>query len=256
MAPRGRSRRGPGSVGRQGGWAGLLDPEALVRHFADADLCVWPAVNEAFGMALLEAQASGLPVVAGAERRRCPNRRAGDQRVSRRAKGRRRFRRRGSPPDRRPRPALELWRSGAAARPCRARSAGRRATVGVGVRDVAAGACRLARSLRDARGRRDRLGPVLCPASARDRAPAARAAPGRCDDPRRPRRDLGHGGPSAVGAGRGQGRTHRAASADPGARRELQESRRRRRPADRRRVASGSGGRCCSTPLRQRGPML
>jgi glycosyltransferase involved in cell wall biosynthesis len=27
---------------------------------------VWPAVNEAFGMALLEAQASGLPVVAGA----------------------------------------------------------------------------------------------------------------------------------------------------------------------------------------------
>jgi glycosyltransferase involved in cell wall biosynthesis len=26
---------------------------------------VWPALNEAFGMALLEAQASGLPVVAG-----------------------------------------------------------------------------------------------------------------------------------------------------------------------------------------------
>jgi glycosyltransferase involved in cell wall biosynthesis len=30
-----------------------------------ADLFVWPAFNEAFGMALLEAQASGLPVVAG-----------------------------------------------------------------------------------------------------------------------------------------------------------------------------------------------
>jgi glycosyltransferase involved in cell wall biosynthesis len=29
---------------------------------------VWPAVNEAFGMALLEAQAQGLPVIAGGER--------------------------------------------------------------------------------------------------------------------------------------------------------------------------------------------
>jgi glycosyltransferase involved in cell wall biosynthesis len=29
---------------------------------------VWPAVNEAFGMALLEAQAQGLPVIAGNER--------------------------------------------------------------------------------------------------------------------------------------------------------------------------------------------
>ena len=47
-------------------WAGALAPEALARHLADADLCVWPAINEALGMALLEAQASGLPVVAGA----------------------------------------------------------------------------------------------------------------------------------------------------------------------------------------------
>lgn len=30
-----------------------------------ADLCVWPAVGEAWGMALLEAQAAGIPVVAG-----------------------------------------------------------------------------------------------------------------------------------------------------------------------------------------------
>ncbi len=32
---------------------------------AAGDLFVWPAVNEAYGMALLEAQASGLPVIAG-----------------------------------------------------------------------------------------------------------------------------------------------------------------------------------------------
>jgi len=32
---------------------------------AQADIFVWPALNEAFGMAMLEAQASGLPVVAG-----------------------------------------------------------------------------------------------------------------------------------------------------------------------------------------------
>lgn len=43
-----------------------LDDPAVAARLADADLCVWPAVNEAFGMALLEAQASGLPVVAGA----------------------------------------------------------------------------------------------------------------------------------------------------------------------------------------------
>jgi glycosyltransferase involved in cell wall biosynthesis len=30
-----------------------------------SDLFVWPAVDEAFGMALIEAQACGLPVVAG-----------------------------------------------------------------------------------------------------------------------------------------------------------------------------------------------
>ncbi len=53
-------------LGRRVGWAGALAPLAVVRRLATADLCVWPAVNEAFGMALLEAQASGLPVVAGA----------------------------------------------------------------------------------------------------------------------------------------------------------------------------------------------
>jgi glycosyltransferase involved in cell wall biosynthesis len=47
-------------------WMGALDAAAVARRLAAADLCVWPAVNEAFGMALLEAQAAGLAVVAGA----------------------------------------------------------------------------------------------------------------------------------------------------------------------------------------------
>jgi glycosyltransferase involved in cell wall biosynthesis len=46
-------------------WSGALSPAAVTERLASADLCVWPALNEAFGMALLEAQASGLPVVAG-----------------------------------------------------------------------------------------------------------------------------------------------------------------------------------------------
>jgi glycosyltransferase involved in cell wall biosynthesis len=46
-------------------WAGALGPAAIANRLADADLYLWPALNEAFGMAVLEAQASGLPVVAG-----------------------------------------------------------------------------------------------------------------------------------------------------------------------------------------------
>src|SRR5260221_408186 len=42
-------------------YAGALDPTAAAAHLARADLCVWPAINEAFGMALLEAQACGVP---------------------------------------------------------------------------------------------------------------------------------------------------------------------------------------------------
>ena len=46
-------------------YLGALDDAALATVYAAADVYVWPAVNEAFGMAILEAQASGLPVVAG-----------------------------------------------------------------------------------------------------------------------------------------------------------------------------------------------
>ncbi len=39
--------------------------QALTGLYASADMMVWPAINEAYGMALLEAQAAGVPVVAG-----------------------------------------------------------------------------------------------------------------------------------------------------------------------------------------------
>ena len=45
---------------------GEVSEEALAAWYGAADLLVWPAVDEAYGMALLEAQAAGLPVVAGA----------------------------------------------------------------------------------------------------------------------------------------------------------------------------------------------
>lgn len=41
------------------------EPTALAALYAQADLFVWPAVNEAYGMVLLEAQAMGCPVLAG-----------------------------------------------------------------------------------------------------------------------------------------------------------------------------------------------
>ncbi|MEX2631744.1 MAG: glycosyltransferase family 4 protein [Tistlia sp.] len=45
--------------------AGRLEGPALAAAYASADLLAWPAIDEAYGMALLEAQAAGLPVVAG-----------------------------------------------------------------------------------------------------------------------------------------------------------------------------------------------
>ncbi|MFO1060266.1 MAG: glycosyltransferase family 4 protein [Dongiaceae bacterium] len=45
---------------------GALGERELPGTYAAADLYAWPAINEAWGMTLLEAQASGLAVVAGA----------------------------------------------------------------------------------------------------------------------------------------------------------------------------------------------
>ncbi len=42
----------------------LEESEAVLPHYETADLLVWPGVNEGVGMAWLEAQAAGLPVVA------------------------------------------------------------------------------------------------------------------------------------------------------------------------------------------------
>ncbi|MEX6506200.1 glycosyltransferase family 4 protein [Jiella sp. M17.18] len=47
-------------------WFGAAAPVEMPQLYAAADLYVWPAIKEAFGMAFLEAQAAGLPVVAGA----------------------------------------------------------------------------------------------------------------------------------------------------------------------------------------------
>ncbi len=47
-------------------WHGeVTDKARLAAFYNDADLFVWPAVNEAYGMVLLEAQAFGCPVIAG-----------------------------------------------------------------------------------------------------------------------------------------------------------------------------------------------
>ena len=43
---------------------GLLGRDDIYSILTAGDIYVWPAVNEAYGMALLEAQACGLPVVA------------------------------------------------------------------------------------------------------------------------------------------------------------------------------------------------
>jgi glycosyltransferase involved in cell wall biosynthesis len=57
-------RAAPGRVS----FLGALKTRDVAQVFAASDLTVWPGVNEAYGMALLEAQAAALPVVSCALR--------------------------------------------------------------------------------------------------------------------------------------------------------------------------------------------
>jgi len=52
-------------LGERVQFAGAVARDHLPKIYAAADLYLWPAINEAYGMAFLEAQAAGLPVVAG-----------------------------------------------------------------------------------------------------------------------------------------------------------------------------------------------
>jgi len=54
-----------GAIATRVHWLGQVDEESLPPVYAAADVFAWPAVNEAYGMVFLEAQASGVPVVAG-----------------------------------------------------------------------------------------------------------------------------------------------------------------------------------------------
>jgi glycosyltransferase involved in cell wall biosynthesis len=45
-------------------WRGELPPDEVLRQLATCDIYVWPGIGEAYGLAYLEAQAAGLPVVA------------------------------------------------------------------------------------------------------------------------------------------------------------------------------------------------
>ena len=47
---------------------GTLTALDVAAMYAAGDLCIWPACNEAYGMAMLEAQAAGVPVISCAHR--------------------------------------------------------------------------------------------------------------------------------------------------------------------------------------------
>jgi len=62
---RGEVERMMAPFGSRVRFTGALPHAELPDVYAGADLYLWPAINEAYGMAFLEAQAAGLPVVAG-----------------------------------------------------------------------------------------------------------------------------------------------------------------------------------------------
>lgn len=59
-------RRAFAPLRRRVHFLGALPASDLAPLYAASDLFAWPAINEAIGMAILEAQAAGLPAVAGA----------------------------------------------------------------------------------------------------------------------------------------------------------------------------------------------
>jgi len=52
-------------LGKRVRWLGVLEEGAVPELLTASDLYVWPAIGDAYGLAILEAQAAGLPVVAG-----------------------------------------------------------------------------------------------------------------------------------------------------------------------------------------------
>ena len=62
---RGEVERALAPLGARVRYLGGLEEAAVPPVLAASDLCVWPAIGEAYGFALLEAQAAGVPVVAG-----------------------------------------------------------------------------------------------------------------------------------------------------------------------------------------------
>lgn len=61
----GAVRRALEVLGDRVTWLGSLNEDDLCPIYACADIFVWPAIKEAYGMVFLEALSSGLPVVAG-----------------------------------------------------------------------------------------------------------------------------------------------------------------------------------------------